>query len=300
MLALSTSWNTSFNRSGTEIIEEVKKLGFNSFELGFSHTKTQLAQILKAKDIDVVSLHNYCPIPEGLPQSKALPDSYSLSSPNNAERKAALSFTKRTIRCAKKFKARVVILHCGRVQTLDYTKQLFRLRNNKNCSSEFERLKQLAIKERDQKKAVFLDKIFLSVQELADFAHNEGISLGIENRIYIREIPNFEEIPIILKNFSKKGVGYWHDTGHAYILDKLGFTKHTHYLKAYHRHLLGIHLHDVQGFNDHKAPCSGEIDFRVFKPYMKKKTIKVIEAHQPTTPQEIVYAKKKIEHLFNS
>ena len=169
----------------------------------------------------------------------------------------------------------------------------------KNNSQEFAILREAAVKRREANKRKFLDSVFLSVKELADFAYNEGILLGIENRIYLREIPNFEEIKIFLDGFWKKGVGYWHDTGHAYILEKLGFAKHTDYLKAYSKNLIGIHLHDVKNFTDHKAPLTGEIDFAKFKPYMKNNVIKVVEAHKPAAAREIAYAKSRLEKLLN-
>jgi sugar phosphate isomerase/epimerase len=299
MFALSTSWNTDPNKSGKQIVEEINKLGFDFVELCFSHTKRNLREIHKQQVLKVTSLHNFCPIPDGLNRREALPDCYSLSSPDPAQRKKAIEFTKRTIRFASKFKARAVVLHTGRVEIQDHTKQLIKLKQGKRSKErEFRSLRDLAIKEREDQKDKFLESILLSLRELSDFAYNLGIALGIENRIYIREIPNFEEVKIFLNSFSKKGVHYWHDTGHAYILEKLGFTKHLDYLKAYNKHLLGIHLHDVKGFQDHKAPFSGEIDFTLFKPYIKKNVIKVIEAHKPATSQEIIYAKQRLEKLF--
>ncbi|MBL7196864.1 MAG: sugar phosphate isomerase/epimerase [Candidatus Omnitrophica bacterium] len=300
MLALSTSWNANTSNSGKQIVEEIKNLGFDCIELCFSHTQGELSQIYKNQGIRVTSLHNFCPIPDGLIRKKALPDCFSLSSPNNAVRKKAVKFTKRTILFAKKFKAKTIVLHTGRVEVRDYTKQLIKLKCKKRANScEFESLRELAIKEREDNKERFLENIFISIRELSDFAYNLGIPLGIENRIYIREIPNFDEIKIFLDNFYKKGVYYWHDTGHAYILEKLGFAKHTDYLKAYSEYLLGIHFHDVKGFVDHKAPFSGEIDFKILKRYIKKNTIKVIEAHKPATAKEIIASRQKLEKLFN-
>jgi sugar phosphate isomerase/epimerase len=296
LLALSTSWNKDSCKSGKKIVEEIRNLGFKDVELCFSHTPRNLSQI-KETAINVLSLHNFCPIPDNLPIDKALPDYFSLASPNIEERKKAIKFTKRTILCAKGFKAKAVVLHTGRVEIPDYTKRLIALLKNK--PKEFLSVKEKAIKHREDNKKRFLDSVFLSIKELADFSYNEGIRLGIENRIYLREIPNFEEIKIFLDNFSNKGVGYWHDTGHAYILEKLGFAKHIDYLKRYARHLIGIHLHDVEGLSDHRAPFTGEIDFTKFKPYLNKDTIKVIEAHQPATQGQIIYAKEKLEGLFN-
>ena len=299
MLALSTSWNTNLNKPGKQIVEEIKGLGFDSIELCFFHTQKDIKEIALAQGLRVVSLHNFCPIPNDLPRKKALPDSYSLSSPDFNERKKAVKFTKRTLLTAKKLKAKAVVLHTGRVEIKDHTKQLISLRRSgKHKTCKFESLRELAIKEREDKKQIFLDSIFLSIKELSSFAYNLGIKLGIENRIYIREIPNFREIKIFLDNFSKNGVGYWHDTGHAYILEKLGFRRHIDYLKAYKKHLLGIHLHDVKDMVDHKAPFCGEIDFARLKPYMTKNTIKVIEAHSPATAKQIISAKQKLEQLL--
>ena len=299
MFALSTSWNTNTSCSGNQIIKEIRNLGFENIELCFSHTEKELEQIINNQGLKVLSLHNYCPIPEGLLRRKALPDCFSLSSPNNSERKKAVKFTKRTINFACKFKAKAVILHTGRVQIQDHTKQLIKLKAKKGNSCEFESLKHKAIEERESNKAAYLESIFKSIEELSDFAYDRGVSLGIENRIYIREIPNFSEIRFLLDNFHKKGVRYWHDIGHAYVLEKLGFAKHLDYLKAYSKFLLGVHFHDVKGFEDHRAPFTGEIDFKKLNPFIKKNTLKVIEAHQPTTAREIIKARQRLEKLFN-
>lgn len=301
MLALSTSWNNSFSRSGTQVIGEIGKLGFQHVELAFSHTKRQLSQILGAKDIGVASLHNYCPIPDGIPPVLALPDCYSLSSGDNNERKRAVKFTKRTIQTAAQCKAKAVVIHCGRVQTRDYTKQLITLKQkagDKKAAKQFEALKSRAIEERRQKKSLFLDRILSSLKELSSYAYNEGIVLGVENRIYIREIPDFLEVRLFLQLFAKKGVRYWHDTGHAYVMDKLRLGRHLEYLENYGEHLAGIHLHDVEGFQDHKAPFTGEIDFSAFRPFIKKDTIQVIEAHKPATAKQIIASREKLEKLF--
>lgn len=298
MFALSSSWNTSFKISGKKIISQIKDLGFDYIELSFSHTQHQIKQIIENKDIKVISLHNYCPIPDDVPREKALPDCHSLSSLNANERKKAVKFTKRTIELASKLKAKAVVLHCGRVQIQDHTKKLLALIDKNNRSCEFDSLKELALRERGENKGKFLDSVFLSLKEVSDFAYNLGIALGIENRIYIREIPDFSEIKILLDNFSRKGIYYWHDTGHAYVLEKIGLNKHTDYLKVYRNNLLGMHLHDVIGTADHYAPFSGEINFNIFKPYIKKNTIKVIEAHKQSNKQDIIAAKEKLEKLF--
>lgn len=300
MFSLSTSWNVGLSKSIQQVLKEIEEVGFKHIELGFSHTSNDIPYINRSSDLRILSLHNICPIPLGLTKKEALPDCYNLASLNKDIRKKAIFFAKRTITTAKKLNAKVVILHAGRVEINDLTKRLISLKKKgKNYSTEFNLLKKTAISQRENNKKLFLKNVLLSFEEITNFAYKLGIKIGLENRIYIREIPNFEEIEIFLKKFHKKGLFYWHDIGHAYILDKLGFENHLNYLKRYSKHLIGVHFHDVKNLKDHMAPFTGEINFKSFKPYIKKNTIKVIEAHKPASKEEIVLAKTNLDKIFN-
>ena len=46
--------------------------------------------------------------------------------------------------------------------------------------------------------------------------------------------------------------------------------RHRDYLERYQQNLLGLHLHDIKGTQDHLAPGTGDFDFSVLKPYIKK------------------------------
>jgi hypothetical protein len=63
--------------------------------------------------------------------------------------------------------------------------------------------------------------------------------------------------------------------------------------------MIGIHLHDVSGTEDHKAPTKGELDFMMFKPYINKDTLKVIEAHHPAEAGDLLDGKKYLETIYN-
>jgi len=60
-----------------------------------------------------------------------------------------------------------------------------------------------------------------------------------------------------------------------------------------------VHLHDMLGCQDHLAPLQGKIDFAILKPYLKKSTLKVIEAHQPATAEELIKGSNFLSQLYD-
>jgi len=303
--ALSTAWNASFHHSGSKIVAEIAEFGFKNLELSFNLTPRILKDITSQtsrRGISITSLHNYCPVPDGISRRLALPDCLSLSSPDSRERAEALKYTKRSIDTATRLNAGVLVLHCGRVEMKDRTREMIAL-YAKDAPGSRQRLSRLSEEyriERKRKHAPFFASALKSLDELNRYAEKSGVYLGVETRFYHREIPSFEEIGIILNTFRKSQLGYWHDTGHAEVSERLGFGKHKDFLRLYASNLLGIHLHDVRLCRDHLAPLTGEIDFKMLKPYLKKNTLKVIEAHYPATGWEIKQGLQYLERLFDA
>lgn len=300
-LSLSTSWNAHRYTNGFDLIKEIEETGFKNLELSFNLTKNiveDLGSLIKEKNIGITSVHNYCPIPNNLKREKALPDCYSLASINEDERKLAIHYTKNTILTAKSFGAKVVVLHCGRVEIKDRFPELISLYNQglKN-SPEYIALQKRMISERQALIKKHFAKALLSLEELAEFAKKNEINIGIETRYYHREIPSFKEIGIILDTF-KENIFYWHDTGHAEVHERLGFEKHKQFLDAYSERLIGVHLHDIRDTDDHLAPGQGSFDFSIIKPYLRENTLKIIEAHTPATILEIIRAKELLEKIL--
>ncbi|MFH1202270.1 MAG: TIM barrel protein [Candidatus Omnitrophota bacterium] len=245
-------------------------------------------------------MHNFCPVPEGLERSKALPDCYSLASLDEGIRKDAVNHTKKTIDTATSFKAKAVVLHCGRVEMPDKTIALIELfKKGLIHSEEYRNLKAQALEEREEKLEPFLNQALKSLAELLGYAKEKGIVLGIENRFYLREIPNFNEIGLFLKTFPNKNIAYWHDAGHAKVQENLGFNYHLEYLKAYYKRMIGMHLHGVEGTVDHLSPLDGEIDFTDLVGFTQKDTLKVIESHKTASPSQLAEAAKYLRGIFN-
>ena len=302
-LALSTSWNSFRYGNGADLIREIKTLGFRQVELNFSLTPAMLndiASCVKRSEIKVSSVHNYCPIPPGLTIKDALPDCFSMSSRDETERQAAVKYTKISIDTACDLKAKAVVLHCGRVEIPDKTKDLIACYNAGMANTrEFDKLKGEIVDEREAACKPYLDNALKSLDELSRYAQKKGICLGVENRYYYREIPTLGEIGIILAAFKGAGIFYWHDSGHAQLMENLGFWRHKDHLSLYADFMLGVHLHDITGTQDHQAPSQGKLDFKMLAGFIKKKTLKVMEVHHPASTQDIVKGKKFLESILN-
>ena len=302
-LAISTSWNAYRFNDGEGLLFEIDQLGFKSIELSFNLKLNLLESIIKESSrlgISIQSLHNYCPIPEGLTAKQALPDCYSLASLDEQERSLAVKYTKSSIDTANRLKAKAVVLHCGRVQIPDFTRALIDLHNQGlKDEVDFIKLKKEMIQQRNIHAPAFFAQALNSLDELNAYAKIKGVFLGVETRFYHCEIPNIFEIGVILNKFCNSQIYYWHDTGHAQLMENLGFAKHKDFLDLYGNSLIGVHLHDILGCQDHLAPLAGTMDFALLKPYLKKDTLKVIEAHHPATSEDLIKSRDFISKLYD-
>ena len=50
--------------------------------------------------------------------------------------------------------------------------------------------------------------------------------------------------------------------GHAEVHHRLGVTDRSAWWDLLGKRLVGLHLHDVRGLTDHRAPGKGDVDFR--------------------------------------
>ena len=301
MFALSTSWNALRYSRAKDIIKKIKRAGFDRVELNFNLSSAMVEEMVLLKEqglIKVVSIHNFCPVPDSIPREMASPDIFSLSALDEDERKIAVRHTQKTIDTAARIGAKVVVLHTGKVEIDDKTLELTAF-NGRKDKWRYRRLKEEFLKERRQKSGKFFTQTLKSLEQLCRYSQRHKIMLGIENRYYLCEIPIPEEMEIILKNFPGPPLYYWHDVGHAQVYEYLGFIKHKTILDRFSYRMIGIHLHDVKGIDDHLPPLKGRFNFALLKPYIKRQTLKVLEPHYPATAGEIIRGRDYLKELFS-
>lgn len=301
-LAISTAWNSGIRPDIKQILSEIKQLGFNAIEIGYNFTPRRLKELISLLDgmgISVVSVHNFCPLPSEVKLDRFPTNYYCLSSLDEQERSKAVEYTKKSIDTACQVSCSVVVIHAGSVPLgNDCLKTLLKLyHNGKFGSEEYQRVKQELLTLRQAKKPAYFEAVVKSLRSVIEYACSCGIKVGLETRYYPNEIPDIEEVEYLLKLFQAQGLVYWHDIGHAEVNERLGIAAHDDYLRRFSGRMAGVHLHDLKGIDDHRAPFTGDLDFSKMVPYLRDGLIKVIEAHPPATPQQIKAAMERLSSL---
>ncbi len=281
MLALSTSWQSGDPVTAEEMLAALKNLDISGIELSYRIPEdffNQMKRLLKHSGLKIVSIHNYFPIPSARSDSKGSGDLFLLSSPDNEERQNAIRFTTKSIEHAGEMGATAVILHCGIVEMNHEMQALYHyINSNRLDSDEAQIFIRNKLRERDRRKPQHLDCLLASLDRLVAVAEKQGVLLGLENRYHYHELPGLDDFKVIFNQFQGAPIGYWHDTGHAHANETLGLIPRQSLLQSYSDRLIGIHLHDAVGLDDHMPPGSGEIDFKALTPFLKSNSIKVIE-----------------------
>ncbi len=301
MLGISTCWWHGGGHHGEDIVRDVLEMGLDKIELEYrisERTFRQMRPFLN-KDLKVLSIHNYFPKPDDLEKGiTGSGDLFLLSSTDKDERAKAVNFTIRTMNSAEELGTKAVILHLGRVDMENPKTKLMEF-DEKGVLTESEGAAYLD-KQKELRQATYrkhLDAVLFSLEELNEEARKRSIWLCIENRYHLREIPNFDEIGIILRAFEGGNIRYWHDVGHAHAQETMGLVKQKDLLRTYSGQMMGVHLHDAKGIDDHRAPGEGQLEFEALMPFLKASGINILEVHPKSGKEALIKGIKKAKAL---
>lgn len=238
--------------------------GYDAIEISHSTRQPKLEAILAASVLPVTSVHQPAPWvahPDGRGNSHC-----NLASTDEAERAAAIDYAKASIDWAARIGASKVVVHLGQVgdgyEMFDDEFQMRRMFDSGRAAEpRFAELRETAISRRAVGREPALAAGRESLLELVRHAGQHRVAIGLENRYHFHEIPLVDEYDELLDGLSLEQAGYWHDTGHAEVLHRLGFIDRHAWLDRLSARCIGAHLHDVRGIGDHRAPGDGDVDW---------------------------------------
>lgn len=285
--ALSTMWNVGQKMEFNQSFAAGRMMGFARFELNHGVSPALFDQI-DLNTYRVGNVHDPCPAVHNLNELKDR--DWTISALDDENRQQGVEITKKTIDLAVRLGANSVIVHPGQVsgdRSMD--RQLRALFEKGGLGTpEYEELKQKMIADRQARSGAHVDAVVKSLREIAEYAHRAKMSVGLENRYRYYDIPLPEELDRFLEVCHEPWFGFQYDVGHAQALDRLGICSHEGWLQRFGHRIVGVHLHDVKGLQDHQAPGLGDVDFNMVARYLPEYAFRTLEVGDWNTQSEIL------------
>jgi sugar phosphate isomerase/epimerase len=294
------------------MLREMAGMGFEYVELSHGIRIALVPGILRAVEEGVVkvsSTHNFCPLPIGV--SHAAPNLFEPSAPTRQEREQWVHHTRRSIDFAARVQARTLVCHLGRIRffwfnparTLERAVERAGPEKRRTLRHEKSYLRRLhrARARLRRRMPEFWARTRACVQEVLGYAQERNVTLAFENRERFDELPLDEDFESFLASFPPEArVGYWHDTGHAQIKERMGVLDHREHLQRLADRAVGFHLHDVNAAGrDHQALGEGEIDFATVSRFWRPHHLLTIELSPRVSAEAVHVSQTQIETLLS-
>ena len=262
--ALSTMWAVQprFERDLGAFLDRTAELGYEAVEINHSMTAEHAGAIMGYASLPVTGVH--APAPLERHPSAGWNREMNLAATDEAERALAVGYHRRSIDLAADAGARIVVVHLGGVgsRMLAGERRLRSMYDRRDSlPAEWQAAVDDTLKERAAIAAPWLEQARRSLEEIAESAAARGITLSIETRLHYHEIPLPFELADLLLPYPSNVAGYQHDVGHAEVHHRLGVTDRSAWWDLLGDRLVGLHLHDVRGLTDHRAPGNGDVDY---------------------------------------
>jgi sugar phosphate isomerase/epimerase len=292
------------------MLAEMAGLGFAYVELSHGIRLTLVPGILQALGegiIEVSSTHNFCPLPAGMVHSA--PNLFEPSAPagRGHEQEQWLRHSRRTLDFAAQVRARAVVMHLGSVRFfwLNPARQLRKFVRRHPmvawpAEPRYQQRLARAVEKLRRRRPAFWKQTLRSLEEILPYAVEKGVRLGFENRERLEELPGDADFPGLLKSFAQPGqVGYWHDTGHAELKERMGMITQRRLLEENAAQLIGFHLHDVdETGRDHQPIGKGRVDFKMIRQFCQPHHLLVLELSPRVSLADVRESRKRIEDVF--
>lgn len=292
--SLSTMWSIGKFPTLADFFEFARRTGFTRIELNHKINSTMLEGI-NLGNYSFSSIHEPCPA--DIPAEILAKQDWLVSSLNEQGRQEGVKAIQRSIDLAHSLRASTIIVHVGHIPlNISLEKQLYKLvKSGERNSDEYLDIQGQMIDARVKLADLGMESIKKSLLELLVYASRFKIRLGVENRSHFREYPSPDELETLLGLGKPDQLGFIYDVGHAQQLSRLGFYPHDEWLKRFSTRIIGIHLHDVCGLNDHFAAGLGDVDFKKISTYLPENAVRTCEFDVMNTPEQV---KSGLKFLF--
>ncbi len=291
--ALSTMWamQPRFERDLSAFIDRAADLGFGAIEVNHSMTARQIAAIRSHRSVTATSVHAPAPLEQH--SRWGWNRDLNLASVDEQERRLAVQYALRSVALAAEVGARAVVVHLGEIggELLGGELRRRELFGRGVAGGDLWAYAGAeAVQIRAQLAPPQLAQAHRSLDELAAAARQAGVTIAVETRQHYHQFPLPEEAATLLADYPPQVAGYWHDSGHAELQHRLGFVNSDSWFELLGERLVGMHISDVDGLVDHRAPGNGDLDFAALAPRIPDDAIRTFEVDQHEPDEDLVRA----------
>jgi sugar phosphate isomerase/epimerase len=282
---LSTSWGLVHYQDLARFARDAGSWGFAGIEANYSVSLNGLAE-LQTSSIPISSFHFPGPLALNAQGSPVYTGPLAPVTPDQKE--VAREHAARVIREAAQSGAAAVVFHASDLPQLQaLERRLAALCTESVRKDQAEAARQELLSARAAAAPPLLAEVEATLAHLLPLAEELGIRLGLETRADVRDIPSRQEMRQLLSRFPSPFLGYWNDTGHAYRQQLLGFGPALEWLEEFGDRLVGMHLSDCRGLDDHYPPGQGEIDFQSVLRFARPDTVLTVELNGRHSAEEV-------------
>lgn len=284
------------------MVREILDLGFEYIELSHGVRITLVPGILQAVDEGIVkisSVHNFCPLPTGV--NFAAPNLYQPSASNSQEQALWFRNTLKTIDFAHRVGAGFMVIHSGSVRFLflDPEVKLVEKLGDRTLEmvkddDEFATLRDSMRTKMRRRQKKFRRRTVEAYRRILPAAKEKGVKICIENREGFSELPLDDEMRGLLHELGEpEWFGYWHDSGHAELKQRIGLFPHRQLLEDNSSRQFGFHLHDVSlDDRDHQPIGSGVIDWKMIRSYIRPEHVLILELSPKLRSSQVLQSRE--------
>ncbi len=289
------------------MVKEMADLGFSHIELSHGIRVSLVPGILQALHENLVrvsSVHNFCPLPNGV--QHPAPNLFMPSAISGQESHLWYRHTRRTLEFAERIKAPAVVVHLGSVSFPFFSpvkklKAYFEKQEGR-CLEDphYHKLLEKARTKLRKRMPKYWRKVMRNVERILPTAEENRVQIGVENREGLAELPLDDGFSDFFGDLSStRNIGYWHDTGHAQIKERYGIIEHETLLRENRNRLVGFHLHDVSPDGEDHCPVgTGVIDFEMVARYIRPEHPVVLEFSPRLSSKEVLQSREFVEKLL--
>jgi hypothetical protein len=216
------------------MLREIRALGFEYAELSHGIRISLLPGIFEAVDageIKISSLHNFARCPWA--SIMRPPTSIGFHPRTGANGKTPGVTLSKRLKRPPASRPRLSCLHMGAIDMKEYTDRLLEmLQKGQKETPKYAALCEEVTEKRENKKQAFVEQS----SEMLERLSRPGRAARAQARRRKPPGPGGNsldsDMQLLLLEFNRPSVGYWHDCGHAQIKENLGFINHRMHLES--------------------------------------------------------------------